>query len=157
MYEYPLDNEYINSKSIMKIICHTHGEFTQEANSHIMGSGCPKCKASKGEIKIRKWLDDNGYSYKEQKRFTDCRHKLPLPFDFYLPTYNTCIEFDGEHHFKPYSFTNNRDDDYKYKNFLNILLRDKIKNDYCLNKNITLIRIPYTKLSAIDSILCRYF
>lgn len=27
-----------------------------------------------------------------------------LPFDFYLPYYNTCIEYDGVQHFKPIDY-----------------------------------------------------
>lgn len=35
--------EYTNSKTKVCIICPEHGEFWQEANSHLKGSGCPKC------------------------------------------------------------------------------------------------------------------
>ena len=35
--------EYTNSKTKVCIICPEHGEFWQEANSHLNGSGCPKC------------------------------------------------------------------------------------------------------------------
>ena len=30
----------------------------------------------------------------------DCKYKQPLPFDFYLPQKNICIEFQGEQHYK---------------------------------------------------------
>jgi hypothetical protein len=35
--------EYINSKTKVCIICPKHGEFWQEANSHLQGEGCKKC------------------------------------------------------------------------------------------------------------------
>lgn len=35
--------EYTNSKTKVCIICPEHGEFWQEANSHLKGCGCPKC------------------------------------------------------------------------------------------------------------------
>jgi len=42
--------------------------------------------------------------YIKQKRFEKCRNKLPLPFDFYLPNENICIEYDGIQHFKPIDY-----------------------------------------------------
>ena len=39
--------DYVNSKTKVCIICPEHGEFCQEANNHLAGSGCPKCKADK--------------------------------------------------------------------------------------------------------------
>ena len=30
-----------------------------------------------------------------------CKNIKTLPFDFYLPDYNTCIEFHGVQHYKP--------------------------------------------------------
>ena len=35
--------EYVNAKTKVCIICKDHGEFWQEANSHLSGSGCPTC------------------------------------------------------------------------------------------------------------------
>ena len=35
--------EYVNAKTKVCIICPQHGEFCQEANSHLSGSGCPTC------------------------------------------------------------------------------------------------------------------
>jgi hypothetical protein len=35
--------EYSNAQSKIIIMCHIHGEFSQTANSHLAGHGCPKC------------------------------------------------------------------------------------------------------------------
>ena len=35
--------KYINNKEKVCIICPTHGEFWQIADSHLGGQGCPKC------------------------------------------------------------------------------------------------------------------
>lgn len=35
--------EYENSSKKVKIMCREHGVFTQIANNHLRGSGCPKC------------------------------------------------------------------------------------------------------------------
>ena len=39
--------------------------------------------------------------FESQKRFKDCKDKRQLPFDFYLPSYNVCIEYQGEQHYRP--------------------------------------------------------
>jgi len=39
--------DYVNSKTKVCIICPKHGEFWQQANSHLRGAGCPKCKGDK--------------------------------------------------------------------------------------------------------------
>ena len=48
---------------------------------------------------MRNYLIKHEFEFEEQKRFKDCRNKKPLPFDFYLPQYNLCIEFDGQLHY----------------------------------------------------------
>lgn len=34
---------YVNSRTKVKIICQTHGEFEQLPSSHLQGNGCPEC------------------------------------------------------------------------------------------------------------------
>ena len=41
-YDYT-KSEYIDAKSKICIICPEHGEFWQEAMSHMAGAGCPRC------------------------------------------------------------------------------------------------------------------
>ena len=41
-YDYR-DFEYINSQTKSTIICPNHGSFKQNSNSHLNGTGCPKC------------------------------------------------------------------------------------------------------------------
>ena len=95
------ETKYINAKTKLKIICNKHGEFEQLHNHHILGQGCPICKESKGEKAIRIFLKTIGVEFIKQKRFKNCKDIRTLPFDFYLPDYNICIEYDGEQHFKP--------------------------------------------------------
>ena len=97
---------------------------------------------SHGERRIYKYLIEHNISFKREKKFNDCFFKYRLPFDFYIPKYNLCIEFDGRHHFEEI-----RGD------FNLIKKRDEIKNNYCKNNNIKLIRIPYSKSNEITSIL----
>jgi len=146
-YDYTLV-DYVNAQTKIKIICPKHGVFEQEANSHLMNHGCPLCQISKGEEKVKLFLEKNNIIYKKEHRFKNCRYKQPLKFDFYLPYYNMCIEYDGEQHFKKWN--GNRDTD---ENFNIRKIRDQIKNDYCKNNNINLLRIKYDQFNKIDDIL----
>lgn len=102
------------------------------------------CKMSVGEKRIKNFLDDNNINFVQEKRFDDCRDIKPLPFDFYLPEYKLCIEFDGQHHFNE---THNRN------NLETTKRHDEIKNQYCKDNNIDLIRIPYWDGHNIESII----
>jgi very-short-patch-repair endonuclease len=135
-YDYSLV-DYINTKTKVKIICKEHGVFTQLPYQHLSNNGCPICKESKGEKEIRNILNINNIIYKTQKRFENCKDKLPLPFDFYLPNYNLCIEYDGKQHFESINFFGGN------KSFILQQKRDKIKNIYCKENNIKLLRIKY--------------
>jgi very-short-patch-repair endonuclease len=113
---------------------------------------CPRCRASKGEKLIIEILKSKNIKYFYNYRFDNCKYILPLPFDFYLPDYKLCIEYDGEQHFSITRFHKlnmNR----AIANLENRKIRDNIKNQYCKNNNIRIIRIPYWKYSDIDSIL----
>jgi very-short-patch-repair endonuclease len=153
LYDYSLA-EYKRSNQKVKIICKEHGVFDQTSNSHLTGSGCPKCRTSKGELRVEEYLTLHNIIFVTQKRFKNCKNKQPLPFDFYIPKYNTCIEYDGEQHFSP--MRRSRSKEKNQIKFEATQLHDQIKTDYCKDKGITLIRIPYTKLNDIENILNNY-
>ena len=125
-----------NNKKIT-IICKEHGEFEQSSHSHKNGAGCPKCKESKGEKVIREYLIKNKINFNGQHKFKDCKYINGLPFDFYLPELNLCIEFNGEQHYKSIKYWGGE------KSFILVQKRDKIKMEYCQNNNIPLITIKY--------------
>ena len=108
---------------------------------------CPICKESKGEKKIRKFLDRNNIQYICQYRINECKCFKSLPFDFYLPEYNTCIEYDGIQHYEENKHFGG------HEAFVERQKRDSIKTEYCLNNNIGLIRIPYWDFDNIEEIL----
>ena len=110
----------------------------------LFSKGCPQCNESKGERQVRQWLDKNIISFIYQKTFTDCIDLRVLPFDFYIPKYNLCIEYDGEQHFRPVDF-NGKGDEWANQQFLTTQKHDEIKNQYCKDNNISLLRIPYFK------------
>lgn len=144
LYDYS-DVEYVNMHKKVKIKCNKcKTVIFQRAQCHLKGHGCQKCYASYGERKIRKLLINLNISFEEQKRFKDCinpKTNRKLMFDFYLPEYNICVEYDGKHHYEPSKRI--YDIEKSKKMFENSKFRDEIKNKYCLEKNIKLIRIPY--------------
>mgnify|MGYP003264325999 FL=1 len=99
------------------------------------------------------------YKRQKQYRFKDCRgKKYPLPFDFAVikdDKIDFLIEYDGEQHFKPIQFRGINDKK-ALKLHKETLERDNIKTTYCLNKNISLLRIPYYNFNKIEEIICQY-
>lgn len=143
--------KYKGGREIIEIICPEHGSFWQQADIHIYNNcGCPVCNASKGENIIKVLLDKLSIHYLSEYRFKDCKYKKPLPFDFYLPDYNICIEFDGVQHFENIKF-------FKSSTLEETQYRDQIKTNYCKENNIRLIRISYTDIDKIEDILSIYF
>lgn len=137
-YEYP-PFEYTNNKQKITIICPLHGPFEQRANTHLLRKGCPFCygKASDGEKKILNFLRENDIRYIFEHSFDDCinpQTSRKLRFDFYLSQYNICIEYDGSQHEKQKWVKMDLD----HQKYL-----DSIKESYCKNNNIYLLRINY--------------
>lgn len=104
-------------------------------SGHTQSCGC--LIKSHGELLIENILNDLKIKYINQYKFKDCRNKKPLPFDFYIPELNICIEFDGIQHFEPIDFFGGTESFIITKN------NDKIKEEYCLKNDVKLLRIPY--------------
>lgn len=100
--------------------------------SKVCSCGC--ISQSKGTLNIEKILNENNIQYIKEYKFEDCKNINPLPFDYFLPKYNILIEFDGQQHFKQKPH---------FSDILYIHSNDMIKNEYCFNNGIYLIRIPY--------------
>ena len=116
-------------------------------NSKYPSCGCTN--NSLGESKIKDILQNMSIIFNQQKTFQNCinpkTNKL-LRFDFYLPDYNCCIEYDGEQHFST-SGAGYFSDINKIKE---IQYRDNIKNEFCDDNRIKLIRIPYWDFDILD-------
>lgn len=136
---------YINAKTPILHKCLIDNfEWNTVPESILQGCGCPKCNESKGERRIRIWLEKNNIDYIHQHKYEDCKDIYPLPFDFYIPTYNVLIEYDGEQHFRPIDLFGGQE------YFEYIQKHDTIKNEYCENNGISLLRIPYYKFNNIE-------
>ena len=112
---------------------------------------CGKHNLSKGEIKIKNILDNLNIEYIHQYTIDDCRNPKTnhlLFFDFYLPLYETIIEFDGEQHF--HIPKNKKSTFFTQEEIDNIQYRDMIKTKYCEQNDYDLIRIPYMNYDILD-------
>lgn len=74
-----------------------------------------------------------------------------MPFDFYIKEFNLCIEFDGEQHYRENNYFGGNNI------FKETQKRDKIKNKYCKDNDINLLRIPYWELDSVEDILDEEF
>lgn len=108
---------------------------------------------SLGEEKIAKILSDMDVLFIRQKTFSNlysqgaCR-KYPLRFDFFLPKYNCCLEYDGIQHF---SYRPKNSSTWNTKeNYQDTKKRNNIKNKYCQENHIFLVRIPYTEKEKLN-------
>lgn len=146
-------NDYDYSKVIYKtkhtkvqIYCRKcKNFFEQEPNVHLKGCGCPYCNFSKGEKRIKEWLEDKNIVYEPQKRFKECKDKHLLPFDFYLPDYDICIEFQGKQHYDLSSYLfRAKSIEIAKQNFKILQYHDQLKRDFCKRNAIKLIEIKYT-------------
>jgi hypothetical protein len=133
---------YKNNRTDVELECFEHGFFWQKPYHHLSGHGCPKCKSSKGELAVQKFLEEQSIEYIHQHKFPDCVDINPLVFDFYIPQLNLCIEYDGEHHFHPVNYSG--DMEVAKLRHEDTVRKDQIKKDYCKNNKIHLINIGYS-------------
>lgn len=107
------------------------------------------CTKSRGETAVANALKNASITFYQQHSFSQCTNKektRKLYFDFYLPDYSCCIEYDGEQHF----FANHRTWNTE-ENLTKTQERDEIKDLYCTQNNILLIRISYLNYNKINS------
>ena len=147
-----LSTEYKNNGEKLKIKCNKNHIFLMNFRDFQQGRRCPICNESKGEKKVTEVLNKYNVKYIFQHKFNDCKFKNKLPFDFYLPDYDICVEYDGQQHFEPIDFSG-KGYEYALDRFISCVINDTIKNDYCKKNNINLIRISYKDFDKIEEII----
>jgi len=140
-----------NTITKIEILCNQcKKSFSQKPNDHKQGHGCPYCaikiKESKGERKIREYLEEHCINYKQEYSFKNSSISR-LRFDFYLVDLNILIEYDGQQHFEAVMIFGGEE------SFKKTLKNDILKNNFCLKNNIDLIRIKYSDYKYIENIL----
>lgn len=138
-----------NEPLIWKCECGNIFKRTLEELGHRKVYRCPICtnRVSGNEFKIQQFLNLYNIEYIKEYKFKDCKYKKELPFDFYLPKYNLCIEAQGEQHYKPVLFGGRSKKD-SIKEFYFQREKDKIKENYCKEHKISLLKIPYLDLNS---------
>lgn len=104
------------------------------------------CTKSLGEKEIINLLTQNQIRYKKEYCFDTLVSDTgtQLKYDFYLIDYHRLIEFDGEQHFISQMHGWNDEQSFKRRE-----QHDKMKNEYALQNNIPLVRIPYWERGKI--------
>lgn len=138
-----VDKSATHTKVLFRCSC--GNEFVRSIYKWMDGRDkCPTCAQTQSsyERKFEEHLIQNNIKYKSEYRFNGCRDIKPLPFDFYLTQYDCLVEIDGMQHFEPVAFNGDQKD--AEKRFALQKKHDKIKQVYCANNNIPLLRVPYT-------------
>ena len=122
------------------------------------GNNCPICNESKGEEEIFKILQNyiSPAQITRQYQDTDCRGDCRiLRFDLIVEINRKkyFIEYNGEQHYKPIFGSTPEE---RQSNFEKAQRYDKVKLEYCRNKNIPFLVIPYTQYKNIDTIISNF-
>lgn len=149
--EYSVTGKVLNAKTPVQMKHNKCGrEYLVAPSNFFGGKRCPKCKDSKGEIAIEKWLESKKISFHKEFTISECRYKKPLPFDFAVfkddGTF-ILIEYQGLQHYRSVERYGGKEGFEERKR------NDKIKKDYCIANNIPMIEIPFWHLKKIDQIL----
>ena len=142
--EYQLIGEYRGSKQKV-LLKHTCGFiFKIYPDSFFNGTRCPKChrKQSKGEREISRILKK--YNIDFEQEFPITIEKRRLRFDFYLPSIQKFIEYQGIQHYEPFHFNEGID------SFKRQQENDAIKEKWAKDN---LLKISYKDFNNIEKIL----
>lgn len=108
---------------------------------HTTSCGCER--RSKGEIKIAKILTENNINFQQEVSLFKFANGRNAKFDFFIDN-KYLIEYDGETHYQA-----NLHGWHTLEQLQAQKERDIIKNNWCKENNISLIRIPYTHYNNI--------
>lgn len=152
--DYTLLSEYISAKEKIKIqhrICGYTYEVTPD--NFLRGRRCRYCtRMSEPEKEIFDFLVANKIEFEIEFTFDDLKNKAPLRFDFKIKIDKISfflLEYDGQQHYVG---------SYSDSEFSSLRVRDKMKDDYCMENDIRLLRIPYweNSIDVLSKELYRY-
>ncbi len=150
--EFEILGKYINSKEKIKIkhnVCGHIFEITANNMLRIEENHCPYCNnPTKGEQRIINYLDLKNEEYIYQKRYKDLLgiNNGILSYDFYIPKYNTLIEYQGNFHDGTASTQTEEQLEIQKEH-------DRRKRNYAKSHNIELLEIWYWDFDKIEDIL----
>jgi hypothetical protein len=115
--------------------------------------GCPYCRRSKAEICAENYLVDKGYDYKPQ--FVDdslkLTKKLKIDFMVFINGRKLAVELNGKQHYV--QANRSKDMELNIKNFTLYKLRDAKKVEWCAERGIPLLVIPYWDFHRIPELI----
>jgi len=132
-------SEYTNSYGHVKVKCNIHNYVWDIMPLNIKkGRWCPVCNLVESEKITYDYLNNSGLKFDIQYGFddlyvVDISEKLRFDFVVFINRKIILIEIDGDNHRTCYTSERLQ----KTKEY------DNLKNEYCVNNHIKLIRIPY--------------
>jgi hypothetical protein len=148
--KYTVMGEYTNTNTPIKMYHKKCGKnYFVRPNDFIKkdGNRCPYCYESKGEEKIKKFLEKYNFNYDCQIKIDGCQNEKLLSFDFkiYLNKKEfILLEYDGRQHYIPIfgelAFKKQKEN-------------DLIKDNFCKQNNLKLVRICYKDYENINHLL----
>tara|TARA_B000000565_G_C23776505_1_gene374232 strand:- start:36 stop:2522 length:2487 start_codon:yes stop_codon:yes gene_type:complete len=147
----PHEVHYCSGKKFIFDCSKCKKDFPIALNHIIHGdSWCPRCNESKLETEINNTIEKLGHIPKRQVKYSDCVDERPLPFDNSIFEYgkpDIMIEGDGRQHFENVSIFGGIE---RYKTRIR---HDIIKNRFCCENNIVLLRISYSDIKNIENLI----
>lgn len=128
-----------------------------QLNTNVLTSGnttsCGCKQVYKGEEKIKDYLESRKINYVRQKMFDELSglKGWKLRYDFFVPSANLLIEYQGRQHYEVVQFSNSYDK--AEESFAIQQENDNLKREYAKANNIELLEIPYTEYENIENIL----
>lgn len=139
-----LNTQNISAKhDYLDVVCVDCGK-SYKTKWNTLTNSYPRCqicskRQSNIEYLVEQYLIDKNIKYTKQKRFSWCREKRLLPFDFFIEDYNTVIEVHGQQHY------------YENQDFCLTLKeqqeRDAYKKQKCEDNGVKYIEIPFWLIS----------
>jgi len=143
--------EYSGTEHPIDIHCNSCGNdfHLKKVKGHIHSQrGCPTCKSSKGEQKLRQLLPEE-YIHEYPIKDLIGTGGNPLRFDFYNEMEMIAIEYNGEQHYKRANWNGKQTIEEQETQLIKQQTHDNMKRNYCKTHNIHLIEIKYTKYNTI--------
>ena len=140
--DYKILQGFVYGNNKFKLLCKKCGNIHEPERYAFLvtGNRCVCRSESKGERAIRHFLESEGIEFETQFRLDGCKgEEKKLPYDFALLEDNKLvllIEFDGAQHFYP---------KFGEEALRKLQKTDAIKNKYCEDNNIPLIRVKYNR------------
>lgn len=148
--EYTVIGKYVNFGTKIEIKHNICGNIWSVMPRDFLNnkSHCPECSYSKGEVRINNYLKLNNIESIPQMKYEGLIgvNGGLLSYDFYLPTFNLLIEYQGEFHDGTVSYQTDEDFERQQEH-------DRRKKQYVIDNNIKLLEIWYWDFDNIEDIL----